>query len=38
MEGDNERRRSFVNKKTSTVHIFAANDTSVRSIHGISGN
>ncbi len=37
MEGDNERRRSFVNKN-STVHIFAANDTSVRSIHGISGN
>ena len=37
MEGDNERRRSFVNKKTAP-YIFAANDTSVRSIHGISGN
>lgn len=24
--------------KNSTVHIFAANDTSVWSIHGISGN
>ena len=38
MEGENERRRSFVNKKQAPYIFLAANDTSVRSIHGISGN
>ena len=36
MEG--EKKKEFCKQKNSTVHIFAANDTSVRSIHGISGN